>query len=142
VEDPVPVPVEVLRETVASRLGGETSLRALAQEIGVSPSRLRGFVQGRRPYARTLERLHAWSLRGGSTDLGTATPPEIAEVLTALVARVGPERRAGTRAALLATLRLLRDAHPERAPSWLAEVARTQGDAPSGDAAAGERSAR
>ena len=49
----------------------QTSLRAIADEIGVSKSGLYSFLQGREPYAKTRIKLSAWFMRQKHPDGGT-----------------------------------------------------------------------
>jgi hypothetical protein len=67
--------VAVARELGRLRVA-ETSLRKVAGEIGLSPTGLRGFLEGAEPYGKTLEKLRAWVSRvRGVGD----TSPEVAE---------------------------------------------------------------
>jgi hypothetical protein len=51
--------VAAIRELARKRVS-VTSLRAVAEEIGVSFSGLRSFLQGREPYPQTVKKLVAW----------------------------------------------------------------------------------
>lgn len=61
------VRVEAIRE--AARLAvAETSLRAVARAVGLSPMGLSSFLSGRRPYTATLRKLSAWFVLHGQRD--------------------------------------------------------------------------
>ncbi|MDB4875601.1 MAG: hypothetical protein JWM41_2047 [Gemmatimonadetes bacterium] len=51
-----------LRELVRQRVDA-SSLRAIADEIGISKSGLDSFLKGREPYSRTRAKLNEWSAR-------------------------------------------------------------------------------
>lgn len=53
------VTVGFLRDAAASRIE-RTSLRGVAREIGLSPTGLKKFILGTRPYSPTLRRLRRW----------------------------------------------------------------------------------
>ncbi len=104
-----PGSIERLRETVLARVRS-TSLRAVAREVGMSPSGLDKFLSGGNPYSGTRRKLYNWWLR-------------------ALLHDVAPERREVILAELVRTLRDLHHAHGELCPPWLAELV---GDPPAG----------
>lgn len=54
-----------------------TSLRATADEIGVSKSGLDSFLKGRNPYSRTRTRLLAWWVRNRGPKQASVTPAEV-----------------------------------------------------------------
>lgn len=61
--DAIPIQsVSLLRES-AARAIEETSLRAVARAIGMSPMGLQHFVNGTRPYRGTLRKINLWYLR-------------------------------------------------------------------------------
>ncbi len=53
------VSLDVLREAARVRVES-SSLRLAAAEIGVAHTTLMGFLNGKQPYGRTLEKLTAW----------------------------------------------------------------------------------
>lgn len=59
----------------------QTSLRAVADEIGVSKSGLDSFLQGREPYSKTRLKLTAWFMRQRHPD---GAPISAAEVDAAI----------------------------------------------------------
>jgi hypothetical protein len=63
---------KLVREAVA-----RSSLRAVADEIGVSKSGLDSFLKGREPYSRTRVKLAAWQLRRSQPDHGTVRREDV-----------------------------------------------------------------
>ncbi|HEX9939764.1 MAG TPA: hypothetical protein VGB15_21695, partial [Longimicrobium sp.] len=57
--------LERLRETVRLRVEA-TSLRAVARQVGMSPSGLEKFLAGGTPYAGSRQKLQDWWEREGS----------------------------------------------------------------------------
>ena len=55
--------ITTVRET-AQRQAGVRGVRAVAREIGISPSGLQNFLNGATPYARTAAALRAWHREG------------------------------------------------------------------------------
>jgi hypothetical protein len=70
-----------VRRLVRQRVD-QASLRAVADEIGVSKSGLDSFLQGREPYAKTRIKLSAWFMRQKHPDGGA--PISAAEVDAAI----------------------------------------------------------
>lgn len=64
----------------------ETSLRAVAAEIGMSYSGLRSFLEGREPYTATRGKLLAWYARVQHPD-GRPVDPQGVQSAVALLAR-------------------------------------------------------
>ena len=96
----------------------ETSLRATAREIGMSPTGLRGLLDGTEPYGRTRERLRAWFTR--ENGLGEIPPEEAANIVRALL-RGHPARHQAARS-LLDHVEALYLGAGVGAPEWLPEV--------------------
>ena len=71
-----------VRRLVRQRVD-QTSLRAVADEIGVSKSGLDSFLQGREPYSKTRLKLTAWYMRQRHPDGGT---PILASEVDAAIA--------------------------------------------------------
>ena len=121
---PVPTLREAVREAVA-----RTSVRAVADEVGMSPSGLHSFLNGGRPYARTVRLLAAWFVRRHDA-LGAKVAGEGDRMVAAtraavalLVAHLPPAVRASAARQLLAKVRALTDdAHAPR-PAWLSDDA-------------------
>ena len=74
-----------LRKLVRQRVD-ESSLRFVADEIGVSKSGLDSFLKGREPYSRTRAKLAAWSVRQRHPGIG-AIPREEVEAAIAVLER-------------------------------------------------------
>src|SRR5438045_3005658 len=64
----------------------ETSLRAVADEIGLSKSGLDHFLKGRQPYSRTRAKLAAWVTRNRHPD-ASSIRPEAVDAAIALLER-------------------------------------------------------
>ena len=96
----------------------ETSLRQTAQEIGMSPTGLRGVLDGAEPYGPTRERFRAWYAR--LAGLG-ALPTHAAENIVLALLRRLPEPRAGA-VALLDCVEAIHVSAGVSAPEWVAEV--------------------
>ena len=97
--------VEALREALRQHIL-RTSLRTAAREVGMSPTGLRGFVDGASPYVKTLRRTQAWyahrEMYEGDPDVAEAHAIEV------LVASVPEARRGLARAQLAAMIAELR----------------------------------
>ena len=113
-------PLEAIRE--AAKVAVEqTSLRAVARGVGMSPMGLRHFLDGRRPYSATLRKLNAWyvdhasSRREHSADSARAA-------LALLLDGVPEGRRAEAGAELLGTLERLHRESGLGPPGWLARL--------------------
>lgn len=74
--------VAAIRKLVRKRVD-ETSLRSVADEIGVSKSGLDSFLKGREPYSRTRTRLNAWYLRERNAP-GGVTPADVDAAIAVL----------------------------------------------------------
>lgn len=85
------VPVGWIRKAVATR-ADETSLRAVAREIGVSHDGLRKFLQGARPQARTEIKLQRW-FEAQRAHLPAASFLSPADALEVLLQEIPTENR-------------------------------------------------
>ncbi|HUF75772.1 MAG TPA: hypothetical protein VMM35_05805 [Longimicrobiales bacterium] len=108
--------VERLREAV-DREVEQTSLRATARRVGMSPSGLRKFLEGAEPYSATRRKLERWYVhevvRGYAGSLNAAAAEAALEVLLQDMAAA---RRADGRRQLIAALRKI---YGEDRPAWL-----------------------
>jgi hypothetical protein len=110
------VRVEAIRE--AARLAvAETSLRAVARAVGLSPMGLSNFLGGRRPYTATLRKLTIWfaadgARRGASENVIRASLSMLLEGLP----EKGRERGA---AAVLSLVERLHRESRTQPPAWL-----------------------
>src|SRR3954465_14732978 len=71
---------------LAQQRVNETSLRAVADEIGLSKSGLDDFLRGRRPYSATRAKLAAWLTRHHHPDAASIRP-EAVDAAIALLER-------------------------------------------------------
>lgn len=62
----------------------ESSLRSVADEIGVSKSGLDSFIRGRDPYAKTRIKLAAWFMRQSRPDSASVARDELEGALAIL----------------------------------------------------------
>jgi len=110
--------LERLRETVALRVEA-TSLRAVARQVGMSPSGLEKFLSGGTPYSRSRQKLQDWWEREGSRPHSEVSPEGIEVAVGALVRDLPAEFRAE---AIQRLIRALRDVYREQetvCPQWL-----------------------
>jgi hypothetical protein len=87
--------IEAIR-TLATRRVEETSLRAVADEIGMSNSGLYSFLQGGKPYSSVRKRLVSWFMRGRLAESRPIPPAEIdaaASLLAAYIRQTAPSGR-------------------------------------------------
>jgi AcrR family transcriptional regulator len=77
--------VSAARKLAQQRVN-ETSLRAVADEIGLSKSGLDHFLKGRQPYSRTRAQLAAWMMRNRHPD-ASSIQPEAVDAAIALLER-------------------------------------------------------
>ncbi|HEX5726595.1 MAG TPA: hypothetical protein VFX98_14060 [Longimicrobiaceae bacterium] len=126
-EDRPPTSLDRLRESVAIRVRA-TSLRAMARQVGMSPTGLEKFIQGGTPYAAGRRKLFEWWGR----ERGKEGP---AAALAALVGDLPAERREPALRALVEALRALYEAQGG-CPPWLEALGRRWGS--EGEAREGE----
>lgn len=62
----------------------QTSLRAVADEAGMSKSGLDSFLRGRTPYSRTRARLIAWWVRQRDPKQASVSPAEVDAAIAVL----------------------------------------------------------
>lgn len=125
---PSPTPsLDRLREAIDERVQA-TSLRAVARQVGMSPSGLQKFLAGGVPYQKSRRKLFEW-LQRESTAAEPLTPGGVAGTLAELVSELPYERREPALEALVETLRSLYETHRGAAPEWLARLPpREEGD--------------
>ena len=122
------VPIEAIREA-ARRAVAESSLRAVARSIPMSPMGLQHFVNGTRPYRSTLRKLTAWYVNRGASR-GEFSEDTARAALAILLDGIPEGQQEEARAELLERLaRLHADARTEL-PGWLQ---RLRGDRPPPD---------
>jgi predicted phosphohydrolase len=113
--------VETLRE--AARLYVDaTSLRHAAREIGMSPTGLRGFIDGADPYVKTTRKLTEWYVRELQNRSGELTTESASAAISLLLKHFPPAQREGVAAEVLEVLdRKCRETDTPR-PAWLADM--------------------
>lgn len=119
-----PVTAELEQEFAAIRQAlrreaERTSLRAVAREVGMTPTGLRGVLDGATPYATTRARLRAWHFRWQRGR--EPTPAEADELVRLILRRVpDPERCIGLLLETVETLHLRAGVFP---PPWVSALA-------------------
>ncbi len=111
------VPLAALREA-ARRAVAETSLRAVAKRVPMSPMGLQHFINGTRPYRSTLRKLTAWYVNRGASR-GEFSEDTARAALAILLDGLPEARQAEARAALLERLAASYAAARTELPTWL-----------------------
>jgi len=125
--------LERLRETVALRVQA-TSLRAVARQVGMSPSGLEKFLSGGTPYTRSRQKLQDWWEREGARPRGEVSPEGIEVAVGALVRDLPAEYRAEGVQRLIDALRQVYREQDAAFPPWLDAMAYDPRDPePAGD---------
>jgi hypothetical protein len=125
------VPIEAIREA-ARRAVAETSLRAVARSIPMSPMGLQHFVNGTRPYRSTLRKLTAWYVNRGASR-GEFSEDTARAALAILLDGIPEGLQDDARAALLERIAALHEDARTEPPGWL-EAMRAPPPAEPGDA--------
>jgi hypothetical protein len=113
--------VETLRE--AARLYVDaTSLRNAARTIGMSPTGLRGFVDGADPYIKTTRKLTEWYVSEIHNRSAEVSTESAGAALSLLVAHLAPSKRKETVDGLLAVLERRCRETDTAIPAWLARM--------------------
>lgn len=81
--------VETLREAARTYMDA-TSLRQAARDIGMSPTGLRGFLDGAAPYVKTERKLRAWYLREAQRQVQAVSPEAANNALRLLAGHFAP----------------------------------------------------
>jgi hypothetical protein len=125
------VPLAAIREA-ARRAVAETSLRAVAKRVPMSPMGLQHFINGTHPYRSTLRKLTAWYVNRGASR-GEFSEETARAALSILLDGLPEERRAAARASLLDRLASTYEAAGAAPPGWLEHLrSRPPPDAPTG----------
>ena len=111
------VPIEAIREA-ARRAVAETSLRAVARAIPMSPMGLQHFINGTSPYRSTLRKLTAWYVNRGASQ-GEFSEETVLAALAILLDGLPDEQQPLARAELLDRLTRLYEAAHTDVPRWL-----------------------
>jgi hypothetical protein len=77
------IDIAAVRTLVRDRVA-DSSLRAVADEIGMSKSGLDSFIKGRTPYSGTRPKLFAWYVHNRHPDSGSVAPDEVDAAITLL----------------------------------------------------------
>lgn len=109
-----------IRAFLQSRVDA-TSLRRVAEEIGMSPMGLSGFLDGRAPFEKTRRKVRGYYFASFGADTPPGSPGDAHVLLRRLVADLPLERRLG---ALDAVTRVLAALHEQEEtlpplPAWL-----------------------
>jgi hypothetical protein len=109
--------LHVLRDSLRRYVTG-TSLRRVAGEVGLSPSRLQKFLEGAEPFQPNAAQPRLWEVPGvsASDHAGLA--------IRLLVGGLPEDRRDYGTVALLGALRSVYGGHP---PAWITELDRRTG---------------
>jgi hypothetical protein len=119
--------VETLREAARTFVDA-TSLRQAARDIGMSPTGLRGFLDGSAPYVKTERKLRAWYLREAQRDVQAVSPEAANNALRLLVGHFAPAYGRETTTELIDVLeRRCRDSQTP-IPAWVKELRRELAD--------------
>lgn len=123
--DPRRIPVEAIREA-ARRAVAQTSLRAVARAIPMSPMGLQHFVNGTSPYRGTLRKLTAWYVnRTGSP--GEFSEETVRAALAILLDGIADEQQPAARVQLLTLLVHQHQKAGTEPPAWLVSMLQNQG---------------
>jgi hypothetical protein len=123
------VPLDQLRSVIVARMA-TLSLRAVAREVGMSPSGLQKFVDGSVPYLSTRRKLERWFVHEAARGEGGVDTGAAMAAVAVLVRDLPPARRPHAVRKLVAGLTAAYAAEEEPRPSWLDELAREAGPRP------------
>jgi hypothetical protein len=120
-----PASLDTLRE--AARLFVDsTSLRQAARDIGMSPTGLRGFLDGADPYVKTARKLTEWYVReAGRQQQSELTVETAAAALDLLTKHLPVARRDAAAAELVEVLHRHCIGSRTPPPEWLTELRRS-----------------
>ncbi|HEX5726591.1 MAG TPA: hypothetical protein VFX98_14040 [Longimicrobiaceae bacterium] len=113
--------VETLREAARQHVDS-TSLRQAARDIGMSPTGLRGFLDGADPYGKTTRKLTQWFVKERQVRSDELTAEAAGAALSLLVQHFAPRYREEISDDLLDVVdRRGREVRTPR-PGWLVEM--------------------
>ncbi|HET7228843.1 MAG TPA: hypothetical protein VFJ16_02440 [Longimicrobium sp.] len=99
-----------------------TSLRHAARDIGMSPTGLRGFIDGADPYVKTTRKLTEWYVREIQSRSGELSRDSAGSALSLLVQHLPAQQRGLTMLQILDLLdRRCRETSTAR-PAWLVDL--------------------
>lgn len=117
------IPADRLRQAVAKRVQ-TTSLRRVADAVGMSPSGLQKFLNGAEPYSATRHKLESWYVRHEGIDIPIETASRALELL---VADAAPTTQMKMIKDLIAALEGAYRKHGTEVPGWLETLKERQG---------------
>lgn len=100
------------------------SLRAVARQIGMSPSGLQKFLDGAKPYSATRRRMEQWYVRESARFTSPVSVESARAALAVLVQDFAPGTRAEVQKELLTLLEALYLGKNRRLPDWLGKIRR------------------
>ncbi|HET6765499.1 MAG TPA: hypothetical protein VFH27_17555 [Longimicrobiaceae bacterium] len=96
-----------------------SSLRAVARQVGLSPTGLGKFLAGSRPYPSTRRKLERWAASLGAAVGGGLGGGRAMHVLRVLLQDLPPAAQAAAEERMLAALEAVYAAGAGGAPEWL-----------------------
>lgn len=118
------IEVTALRRVLARRVENET-LRAVARQIGMSPTGLQKFLAGGTPYSATRRRLERWFVRESAQYHAVTTPESARAALAVLTHDLSSRERAALVKRILAVVEDYYIALGETPPSWIRTIKRS-----------------
>lgn len=114
-----PAPLSTVRDEVRHAIE-QASVRAVAREVGLSPSGLQKFADGSQPYRGTRRKLVEWYAKREAGSDADDTPPAAAAAAFELLLRpLPPHRRADARRDIIEVLRAACASAAVAGPRWL-----------------------
>ena len=120
-DDPRGATIRHVREVAAAHVEN-TSLRAAARDIGMSPMGLRNFIRGTDPYSPTLRRLRNWYVRYAAARSGNVQIEEATAALSVLVNDMDTVPRRQTALTVLDAVGRGYEQSGVAKPDWVAEL--------------------
>ena len=104
-----------------------SSLRAVAREVGLSPTGLGKFLAGSRPYPSTRRKLERWAASPGAAGGAGLGGGRAMHVLRGLLQDLPPAAQAAAEERMLAALEAVYAAGAGGAPEWLRTLRGSRG---------------
>lgn len=115
-------PLRALRDAAQAQVDA-TSLRQTASAIGMSPTGLRGFLDGADPYLKTERKLRAWFTRRQRKGAPETVTPDVAQAaVTVLVEHLPARGRPAAIGELLDVLERASRATGVDVPTWIGSL--------------------
>lgn len=115
---PAGIDLDAVREAAREAVDA-SSLRAVAREIGMSPTGLDRILGGSRPYRAITRKLNVWYLRTMRARGQRLGPDTAREVLSLLTEHLPPEERSGATEEVFEALRSRTVRTGAVVPPWL-----------------------